>query len=244
MAEPTLINSVRRALNLVDAVGASERPVPAKVLARLTDQHLSTTYHLLRTLVHERYLRREGDGYVLGDRIMALGQPASRNLVIARVRPLLQALRDELKAAAYLSLYDDGEIRVVDIADSPDTPRVDLWVGFHDAGHACALGKAVLGGLNDAARADYLSRHDLPDLTRHTITDRASLLREIGAGAALAVDRQEYSVGTACVAASFAAPGVVGAVAVSVPAHRLGQVIGRGDALARTARLASLALAG
>jgi len=244
MAEPTLINSVRRALNLVDAVGASDRPVPAKALARLTDQHLSTNYHLLRTLVHERYLRREGDGYVLGDRIMALGQPASRNLVIARVRPLLQALRDELKAAAYLSLYDDGEIRVVDIADSPDTPRVDLWVGFHDAGHACALGKAVLGGLNDAARADYLSRHDLPDLTRHTITDRASLLREIGAGAALAVDRQEYSVGTACVAASFAAPGVVGAVAVSVPAHRLGQVIGRGDALARTARLASLALAG
>lgn len=244
MAGPTLINSVRRALNLVDAVGASDRPMPAKALARLTDQHLSTTYHLLRTLVHERYLRREGDGYVLGDRIMALGQPAGRNLVIAKVRPLLRALRDELRAAAYLSLYDDGEIRVVDIADGPDTPRVDLWVGFHDAGHACALGKAVLGGLADAERADYLSRHDLPDLTRHTITDRASLLRDIVAGGPLAVDRQEYSVGTACVAAAFAAPDVVGAVAVSVPAHRLGQVIDRGDALARTARLASLALAG
>ena len=159
MAEPTLINSVRRALNLVD---------------------------LLRTLVHERYLRREADGYVLGDRIMALGQPAGRNLVIAKVRPLLRALRDELRAAAYLSLYADGEIRVVDIADSPDAPRVDLWVGFHDAGHACALGKAVLGGLADAEHADYQSRHDLPDLTRHTITDRASLLREIGAGDPLA----------------------------------------------------------
>jgi DNA-binding IclR family transcriptional regulator len=244
MTEPTLINSVRRALHLVDAVGASDRPVPAKALARLTGQRLSTTYHLLRTLVHERYLRREEGGYVLGDRIMALGQPASRNLVIAKVRPLLQALRDELHAAAYLSLYADGEIRVVDIADGPETPRVDLWVGFHDAGHACALGKAVLGCLGDADLADYLSRHDLPDLTRHTITNRASLLREIDAGRALAVDRQEYSVGTACVAAPLVAPNVVGAVAVSVPAHHLAQVIGRGDALARTARLASLALAG
>lgn len=241
--QPTLINSVQRALNLVDAVGASDRPVPAKVLSRLTDQHLSTTYHLLRTLVHERYLRREDGGYVLGDRIMALSQPATRNLVIAKVRPLLQALHDELHAAAYLSLYDDGEIHIVDIADSPEAPRVDLWVGFHDAGHACALGKAVLGCLGDADRKDYLSRHELQDLTKHTITDRTSLLRELDANRRFALDRQEYSVGTACVAAAVVAPNVVCAVAISVPARRLEQVVSRSDALTRTAHLASLALA-
>ena len=167
---PTFIASVQRALNLVDAVGSSGRPVSAKVLARRTGQNLSTTYHLLRTLVHERYLRREDGGYVLGDRIMALSQPATRGLVVAKVRPLLQALHDELRAAAYLSLYDDGEIRVVDIADSPEAPRVDLWVGFHDAAHACALGKAVLGCLGDAERKEYLARHELPDLTKYTIT--------------------------------------------------------------------------
>lgn len=241
--QPTLINSVSRALNLVDAVGASDRPVAAKVLARLTDQHLSTTYHLLRTLVHERYLRREDGGYVLGDRIMALSQPTNRGMIIAKVRPLLQGLHDELRAAAYLSLYDDGEIHVVDIADSPEAPRVDLWVGFHDAAHACALGKAVLSCLTDAERRDYLARHDLPDLTKHTITDRGSLLREIESNRPFAVDRQEYSVGTVCVAAAVVSTNVVGAVAVSVPAHRLAQVVARGDALTRTAHLTSLALA-
>lgn len=243
VGQPTLITSVQRALNLVDAVGASDRPVTAKMLARLTDQHLSTTYHLLRTLVHERYLRREDGGYVLGDRIMALSQPATRGLVVAKVRPLLQALHDELRAAAYLSLYDDGEIRVVDIADSPEAPRVDLWVGFHDAAHACALGKAVLSCLDEAQRRDYLARHELPDLTKHTITDRGSLLRELDANRRFAVDRQEYSVGTACVAAAVIAPRVVGAVAISVPARRLAQVMSRSDALTRTARLASVALA-
>ena len=240
---PTLISSVQRALHLVDAVGSSDRPVPAKMLARLTGQHLSTTYHLLRTLVHERYLRREDGGYVLGDRIMALSQPTTRGLVVAKVRPLLQALHDELHAAAYLSLYDDGEIHVVDIADSPDNPRVDLWVGFHDAAHACALGKAVLGCLGDAERQDYLARHELPDLTKHTITDRGNLLRELDANRHFALDRQEYSVGTACVAAAVVAPDVVGAVAISVPARRLAQVVSRGDALTRTAHLASVALA-
>jgi DNA-binding IclR family transcriptional regulator len=243
VGRPTLINSVQRALNLVDAVGASDRPVTAKTLARLTDQHLSTTYHLLRTLVHERYLRRVDGGYLLGDRIMALSQPANRGFAVAKVRPLLQTLHDELHAAAYLSLYDDGEIRVIDIADSPEAPRVDLWVGFHDAAHACALGKAVLGCLGAAERQDYLARHELPDLTKHTITDRDSLLRQLDADSRFAVDRQEYSVGTACVAAAVVAPRVVGAVAISVPAHRLAQLMSRGDALTRTAHLASVALA-
>ena len=240
---PTFIASVQRALNLVDAVGASGHPVSAKVLARVTGQNLSTTYHLLRTLVHERYLRREDGGYMLGDRIMALSQPTTQGLVVAKVRPLLQALHDELHAAAYLSLFDDGEIHVVDIADSPEAPRVDLWVGFHDAAHACALGKAILGCLGETERKDYLGRHELPDLTRYTITDRRSLLRDLAANRDLALDRQEYSVGTVCVAAPVIAPDVVGAVAISVPARRLAQVVTRSDTLARTARLASVALA-
>jgi IclR family transcriptional regulator, acetate operon repressor len=240
--QPTLIGSVQRALNLVDAVGSSDQPVTAKALARTTGQHLSTTYHLLRTLVHERYLRREGGGYVLGERIMALGRPSTRGLIVAKVRPLLQTLHDELRAAAYLSLYDGGEIHLVDIADSPENPRADLWVGFQDAGHACALGKAVLGSLGDADREDYLSRHELNDLTRHTITDRGNLMRELAASPQLALDRQEYAVGTVCVAAPVVAAGVVGAVAVSVPARRLSQVATRGDALAHAASLAAIAL--
>jgi hypothetical protein len=46
-------------------------------------------------------------------------------------------------AAAYLCLYEEGEIVVRELVDGP-SPRVDPWVGFHDAGHATALGKSVL----------------------------------------------------------------------------------------------------
>lgn len=242
-AQPTLIGSVQRALNLVDAVGSSDHPVLAKALARRTGQNLSTTYHLLRTLVHERYLRRVGGGYVLGDRIVALGQPTTQGVMVAKIRPLLQGLHDELRAAAYLSIYDDGEIQLVDIADSPSNPRAGLWVGFHAAAHACAIGKSVLGCLSDAEREDYLARHELPSLTRHTITDRSDLLRDLEANPILALDRQEYSVGTVCAAAAVVTPHVVGAVAVSVPAGRLSQIVSRGGALTRVARLASIALA-
>lgn len=241
--KPTLINSVQRALHLIDAVAASNRPVAAKVLARVTDQHLSTTYHLLRTLAHEGYLRREVDGYVLGDRIMSLTARRGQGAIITKVRPLLKALHEQVHAAAYLSLYEDGEIRLVDISDSPETPRADLWVGFHDAAHACALGKAVLMALDEKERRDYLSRHKLADLTPYTITDRDSLLRNLQLNNRVAIDQQEYAVGTVCAAVAMISETVVGAIAISVPANRLGQVLSESHAVARTANLAAVALA-
>ncbi len=241
--EPTLIASVQRALNLLDAVGECDRPVPAKTLARRTGMPLATTYHLLRTLVHAGYLTRvEGAGYVLGDRVTALsegrGGAAAR---VARFRPILEQLHDQLHAAAYVSMLDDGEIRLVDVVDGPTTPRVDLWVGFEDAGHATALGKAVLSALEDGNRREYLGRHDLIDLTPHTVTDRNSLLRELRAGADFAVDKQEYALGTACVAAAAPSRSMAAAVAVSVPAHRLDRVLERADVLRRAAHLVALA---
>lgn len=65
---PTLIDSVVRALSILDAVGAAELPQPAKKLARETGIPLPTAYHLLRTLVHERYLQRSPARYSLGAR--------------------------------------------------------------------------------------------------------------------------------------------------------------------------------
>jgi DNA-binding IclR family transcriptional regulator len=152
--QQTLIRSVSRALSLLDAVGEAGRPVPAKSLARRTGIPLPTTYHLLRTLVHEGYLQRTDIGYALGDRIGVLS--ASLSIASARRHQLLQHLHDELHAAAYLSVLEDGEIRLTDVVDSPGAPRVDLWVGFHDAAHATALGKAVLSTLPQHQRREYV----------------------------------------------------------------------------------------
>jgi DNA-binding IclR family transcriptional regulator len=231
---------VQRALDLLNTVGEADRPLPAKTLARRTGQPLPTTYHLLRTLVHEGYLRRvDGAGYVLGDQVSVLsGGVAAR---VARLHPVLQGLHDELSAAAYLSVLDDGEIRLVDVVDSPAAPRVDLWVGFHDAAHATALGKAVLSALDEASRRDYVGGHDLPDLTPHTVTDPQLLLRQLATDTGYALDREEYALGTACVAAPVPSRSVVAAVAVSVPARHLGRVLAHGDVLRRAARLIAYA---
>jgi IclR family acetate operon transcriptional repressor len=235
--KPTLISSVQRALHLVEAVASHPNGAPAKQLARETRLPLATCYHLLRTLAHEGYVSKLSDGvWILGDRFESLRSQGRTQAMLARIRPTLVGLRDELNMATYFGLYDDDEIRIIDIADGPRTPRVDLWVGFDDAAHATAIGKCVLRQLDDETRRDYLARHPLVDLTPHTITEPRELLRRLDTPG-MALDREEYAIGTVCAAVPVtdATGSVVGTLAVSCRSTKLPVMQSSADRLEKSA---------
>jgi IclR family acetate operon transcriptional repressor len=222
-AGPTLIQSVQRALRLLEIIAEHDGRARAKEIARTAGLPLATTYHLLRTCTHEGWLQRLDDGsYVLGHRIDVVRQRGTAARGIAHARPALEWLRDSIGGAVYLARYVDGEIVVAEIVDSARAPRIELWVGVHDAAHATALGKCILGQLPAADRDDYLSRHPLYDLTPRTVVDRRRLT--LPSPAEVALDDGEYAVGVCCLAAAVAMPDGTGAVGVIVSpgeAHRL-----------------------
>jgi IclR family transcriptional regulator, acetate operon repressor len=219
--EPTLIQSVQRALRLMEAVADTEGRATAKELARRTGLALPTTYHLLRTLVHEGYLLRLADGsYVVGDRMELVVGRGRATRAVARARPALEWLRDELGSPVYLALYDQGEIVIAEIVDSPKVPRIDLWVGIHDAAHATALGKCILARLGEQAREEYLSRHPLHQLTPHTTVDGRRLRHDLADGKAIVVDREEYALGVRCAAAPVVTPDLTGSIGFAARAGR------------------------
>ncbi|MFE9727485.1 IclR family transcriptional regulator [Streptomyces sp. NPDC005794] len=220
---PELLMSVERAFRLMEAAGAHAGGVPAAQLAREAGLEQDTANRLLRALVRDGYLTKLDDGgYVIGDtvdRLRAAGRGGGR---LAGVRPALAGLRDEISAAAYLTLYEDGEIRVAEIVDGPRAPRVDLWVGFEDAGHATALGKCVLRELDEEARGEYFSRHVLDDLTPHTITHREELVQQLDALPSPSVmDREEYALGTVCIAVPVYSGDTLGSLGISFRADRM-----------------------
>src|SRR3954452_18985288 len=212
-AGPTLIQSVQRALRLLELVAEHEGRARAKEIARAAGLPLATTYHLLRTCTHEGWLQRLGDGsYVLGHRIDVVRKQGSAARGVAHARPALEWLRDEIVGAVYLAGYVDGEVAVAEIVDSARAPRIDLWVGIHDAAHATAIGKCILAQLAPAAREDYFSGHPLHDLTPRTVVDRRSL--RLPAPGEVAVDDGEYAMGVGCLAAPVCTPGEIAAVGV------------------------------
>jgi IclR family transcriptional regulator, acetate operon repressor len=212
---PTLIQSVRRALRLLELVAEHHGRAQAKEIARAAGLPLATTYHLLRTCVHEGWLQRLDDGsYVLGHRIDVVREHGTAARGIAHARPALEWLRDTIGGPVYLARYVDGEVVVADIVDCSRVRRLEMWVGVHDAAHATALGKSILGQLPPAGRDDYFDRHPLRDFTARTVVDRRRLrLPEPGQ---IAVDDGEVAVGVSCLAAAVRAPEGPGAVAVVV----------------------------
>lgn len=214
------MTGVQHAFRLLEAVAAHEGGAPAKQLAREAGLPLDEALEALRGLVDDGYLRRLDDGgLILSDRLHGNGSGPS----VDPVRPALASLRDEVSAASYLTFYEEGEIRIAEIVDGPQTPKVDLWVGFEDAGHATALGKCVLRELDDEARGDYLARHELPDLTPRTITHREDLLRQLESSMSTPVmmDREEYDLGTVCIAVPVYHGTKLGSLGVSFRADRM-----------------------
>jgi IclR family acetate operon transcriptional repressor len=241
---PTLIQSVQRALRLLEAVGEIEDRATAKELAHQTGIELSTTYHLLRTLTHEGYLQRLDDGsYLLGHRLDIVRGSGAAARAVARARPALHWLRDRLNSPVYLALYHDGEIVISEVVDSRRSPRIELWVGIHDAAHATALGKCILAQLEPEERDGYLSSHPLHQLTRHTVVDRGTLRRSLDHGCDVALDREEYALGVQCAAAPVRAPQLIGSVGFSASTGTRRPLQGTSGVLVEAAARVSRALA-
>lgn len=212
----TLIGSVQRALRLLDIVGESPRPLTVKALANKSGLNIGTTYNLVRTLIHEGYLRSDNDGVILGPRFPGLSDNPADGVFLAHVRQTLSEVSKGIGAAAYLARFVDGEIAVVDIVDAPTHPRAPLWVGIQDSAHATALGKQILATLDPTSRRDYLSRHPPAELTPNTIKDTRALLTQLEHSDALAFDNQEYALGTSCLAVPVITANLRAALAISV----------------------------
>lgn len=218
-AVPTLIGSVQRALRLLEAVGAHRDGAPAKQLAREAGLPLPTAYHLLRTLTHEGYLRRENGVFLFGaaaERLVGDGALQNRR---SRMTQSLDRWRDIIGAPVYCAVYRDGEIKLVAVADAPATPAVDEWAAFQETGHAHAIGQCLLSQLDEKAREDHLDRHPVRPLTRYSVRDRAALLERLRSleRTEPVIERQEYALGTVCAAIPIAAGFTAAAMAISVP---------------------------
>jgi DNA-binding IclR family transcriptional regulator len=240
-----LIGSVQRALRLLDIVGASSRPLTVKALAGRSGLSIGTTYNLVRTLIHEGYLQADQDGVILGPRFPGLSETGADGIFLAQVRQTLSEVSTEFGAAAYLARFTDGEVAIVDIVDAPCHPRAPLWVGIQDSAHATALGKQILATLDQPGKLDYLSRHPPAELTPNTISDTRTLLMQLERCSGVAVDRQEYALGTSCLAVPVITPGLRAALAISLTSgdSRIDDPGGIADRLRSAAGRLSLRLA-
>ncbi|MFE7440644.1 IclR family transcriptional regulator [Streptomyces chartreusis] len=218
----TLIGSVQRAMRLLERVAEHEYGAPAKQLARETGLALPTAYHLLRTLVHEGYLRRDKGLFFLGEAAVRLSSSGAEQKRRSTVADTLARCRDAIGVPVYYAQYRDGEIEVVCVSDTPGNPAVEEWADFRETGHAHAIGQCLLSQLDEDARRDHLERHPVQSITPYTVRDSRSLLRRLERVRRMepVVERQEYALGTVCAAIPITLGTTAATMAISLPVQQ------------------------
>lgn len=198
------VQSVGRALRVLEVVG--ERPaLPVKAIARRCGLNISTTYHLVRTLAYEGYLRRLPDStYVIGEQV------ARRfyDLIGAFTRPpdaapVLRLLTERTGLSAYLGCFNASRVTVVSVVEGPRSPYLeDFEAGLDVSPHATALGKVLLAALPRRERRSYVRENGLRPYTVNTCTDPVDLeaaLAVVHPGGVL-VEHGEFRDQVACAA--------------------------------------------
>ncbi|MCX4973077.1 IclR family transcriptional regulator [Streptomyces sp. NBC_00620] len=223
----TLIGSVQRAMRLLEAVSAREHGAPAKQLAREAGLALPTAYHLLRTLAHEGYLRREKGLFFLGEAAERLSSSGAQQKRRSTMSDALAHWRDSIGVPVYYATYRDGEIEIMCVADSPGNPAVEEWADFRETGHAHAIGQCLLSQLDEKARRDHLDRYPVQSITPYTVRDSDSLLRRLERVGRMepVIERQEYALGTVCAAIPITAGTTASTMAISVPSHQADRLL-------------------
>lgn len=220
------VQSVDRALDLLEALASSEAEVSITSLATRTSLHVSTVHRLLTTLLRRGYVRQnpETSRYFTGAKLTTLAESQSRfNELRLRARPVLRALTEQTRETSNLVVLDDTAAVYIETSASPQVVRLFTQIGNRVPLHATGAGKALLAWLSPDRRDALIDRLELRAYTLRTIDERPALrraldeIRERG----YAIDDEEYDDGVRCVAVPVGPIGTpLAAISLSAPASR------------------------
>jgi DNA-binding IclR family transcriptional regulator/sugar lactone lactonase YvrE len=220
--------TVEKALDVMDAVGASRRGLTQLELAERLCLPKTTMYRLLGTLVARGMLRRDPQRrvYCLGFRCFEYAREAyAMPDLAASASAELRMLRDLSGETTYLATLDGLDVLSLDRCDGAHSRRSAAVLGQRKPLHCTSQGKAILSAMAPAQRDAIIRDISLSALTPRTITDRRRLQAELKVTAArgYAIDDEEIVVGVRCCGAPIvdAAGQVRGAISIAGPAFRL-----------------------
>ncbi|MFD1507016.1 IclR family transcriptional regulator [Georgenia yuyongxinii] len=223
MADSTGVQSVDRAIELLEILTDLGGDAALSQLATRSGLPLPTIHRLMRTLVNRGYARQlPSRRYTLGPRLIRLGEGAGRQLG-AGARPYLEQVAGELGETANMAMIDGDMAVYVAQASSSRSMRTFTEVGRRVYCHCTGVGKMLLAQLPDTAVREIVSRVGMPAATNVSITHVEALLVELDKirDRGYSVDDGEQEVGVRCFAVAVPGAPTPSAVSVSGPAARV-----------------------
>ncbi len=174
---PNHINSVLKAVALIDALAQSPQERTLTALANETGQPVPTTHRLLMTLEHAGWLTRNSKGYLLSLRMAEIAGNVLTNLDV-RTEALgpMQELTKATGETSYLGVREGDLVMCVERLESMDMVRVMTWdVGKTNPLRVGGAGLALLAFLSDDEAARIIAATPVEAVYPHASSDEALL---------------------------------------------------------------------
>lgn len=186
------IQSVDRAMQLLEATAWAEDWIGLRELARRCDLKVPTAQKLLRTMVLRGFLEMHRDSrkYRLGYRFYEMGEgvnPVERLKSFAA--PILDRVSAQFGETVVASRLCNDVLRTIDWRPSVHALTVNLTEDLFDHPHQIAMGRALLASLPKRDFEAYLSRQPWGNLAENSAPSAEVLTGELNRERAAGVFR-------------------------------------------------------
>ncbi len=227
MYDEPKVKSLAKALRVLECFTAK---TPELGITEISDQLglcKSNVHNIVSTFEQSGYLERDErtSKYRLGLKVLELSYIINFNLGLHKVlKPFMQALADEVGETVFFAIPNEGRIIYLEGAYPVSSLAVRSILGEQAEMYCTSLGKAILAFLPPGEASRAMSRQSLRSFTAQTITDIASLTRELDRirRQGYSIDNMEHEHGVCCVGVPvFDRNGnLVGAMSITGPSPR------------------------
>src|SRR6516164_5178717 len=174
------VESLDRGLRLLQAFGDSTAPMSLSEIARAAGLPRATARRILLTLQHGGYVGSDGKLFALTAHVLTLaGSYLRSNQIVAVLQPVLDQIAIAAQEISSLAVLDGDEVVFVARGSPTRIFSGGVDIGYRLPSFCTAVGRALLGRLDDAELKTRLSAMRREALTAQTVTDPKRLLAAI-----------------------------------------------------------------
>lgn len=218
----TAVQSVDRALTLLELISKDPEGCRLSDLARAAGLAASTTHRLLMALEQRGFAQVDASTgrWHVGRAAHSVGVTWGKaRTLLAPATPFLRRLRDATRETANLGIIENGKVITIAQAESREIMRAISPPGGSAPIFCSGMGKAIIATWPDEYIDRLVDEYGFHAATSHSLTRREQLHAEIAEirQQDYAMDNEEFVPGLRCVAAVVRGFGgdAIGAVSVS-----------------------------
>ncbi len=205
MTEEKGVQSIDRALDIIEAVAGADHPMGLTEIANRVDLHKSTAYRIIETLFRRGYLAKNEDGtYKIGLKLIDAVSCYINSLELqTEARPYVAKLAAKFGLTAHLGVLDGEYVVYIEKMDVFSSVRMYSQIGLRMHAYCSSLGKVLLAGRSKEDVEKQMKDCTFIRFTPHTIGNMQDLLEELRKvrKQGWAIDDEEYELGNRCIAA-------------------------------------------